>query len=178
MGLNPNIWLPHLKFTLQTIAITYPSHPNDVSKRKYYDLVQNLPVFFPFSPIGKNFLDLLDKYPVTPYLSSRMSFMKWVHYIECKIKTEMEDEVLGMMAETSRKEGFISSVLKLRLIFIAMISIAVIMRTKDRLPRSVGVAAQRFVCYFYWSDIEVFLRSFLECMLVLLNLHAFTRKHC
>ena len=34
MGLNPNIWLPHLKFTLQTIAITYPAHPNDVSKRK------------------------------------------------------------------------------------------------------------------------------------------------
>ena len=81
MGLNPNIWLPNLKFILQTIAITYPSHPNDVSKRKYYDLIQNLPVFFPFNPMGKNFLDLLDKYPVTPYLSSRMSFMKWIHFI-------------------------------------------------------------------------------------------------
>jgi len=85
MGLNHNVWLPKLKFTLQTIAITYPSKPNDVSKRKYYDLIQNLPVFFPLEPMGKNFLDLLDKYPVTPYLSSRMSFMKWVHFIHNKI---------------------------------------------------------------------------------------------
>ena len=46
MGLNYNVWLPHLKFTLQTIAMTYPSKPNDVSKRKYYDLIQNLPLFF------------------------------------------------------------------------------------------------------------------------------------
>ena len=37
MGLNPEVWLPHLKFTLQTIAITYPKHPNDVSIKKYYD---------------------------------------------------------------------------------------------------------------------------------------------
>ena len=93
MGLNHNVWLPHLKFTLQTMAITYPAHPNDVSKKKYYDFIQNLPVFFPLEPIGKNFLKLLDKYPVTPYLSSRMSFMKWVHFILNKIHEQLEQPV-------------------------------------------------------------------------------------
>ena len=93
MGLNHNVWLPHLKFTLQTIAITYPAHPNDVSKKKYYDFIQNLPVFFPLEPIGKNFLKLLDKYPVTPYLSSRMSFMKWIHFILNKIHEQLEQPV-------------------------------------------------------------------------------------
>ena len=93
MGLNSNVWLPHLKFTLQTIAITYPARPNDVSKRKYYDLVQNLPVFFPLNPIGKNFLRLLDKYPVTPYLSSRMSFMKWIHFIFNKIHEQLDQPI-------------------------------------------------------------------------------------
>ena len=93
MGLNHNIWLPHLKFVLQTIAVTYPAHPNDVSKKKYYDFIQNLPVFLPLEPIGKNFLKLLDKYPVTPYLSSRMSFMKWVHFIFNKIHEQLEEPV-------------------------------------------------------------------------------------
>ena len=60
MKLNPNVWLPHLKFTLQTMAITYPSNPNDVAKKKYYDFISNLPVFIPIEPIGKNFMDLLD----------------------------------------------------------------------------------------------------------------------
>ena len=93
MKLNPNVWLPHLKFTLQTMAITYPSNPNDVSKKKYYDFISNLPVFIPIEPFGKNFMDLLDKYPVTPYLDSRMSMMKWVHFIFNKISIQLEQPV-------------------------------------------------------------------------------------
>ena len=79
--LNHNVWLPKLKFTLQTISVTFPKNPNDVEKKKYYDFIQNLPLFFPFKPFGKNFIELLEKYPVTPYLSSRMSFMKWVFHL-------------------------------------------------------------------------------------------------
>ena len=93
MKLNPNVWLPHLKFTLQTMAITYPSNPNDVAKKKYYDFISNLPVFIPIDPIGKNFMDLLDKYPVTPYLDSRMSMMKWVHFIFNKISLQLDQPV-------------------------------------------------------------------------------------
>ena len=95
MGLNYNVWLPHLKFTLQTMAVTYPKNPNDVSIKKYYDFIQNLPVFIPMDPIGKNFLDLLDKYPVTPYLSSRMSFMKWIHFIFNKINKQLKKKEIG-----------------------------------------------------------------------------------
>lgn len=93
MKLNPNVWLPHLKFTLQTMAITYPSKPNDVAKKKYYDFISNLPVFIPLEPFGINFMDLLDKYPVTPYLDSRMSMMKWVHFIFNKISSQLDQPV-------------------------------------------------------------------------------------
>ena len=34
MKLNPYIWLPHLKFTLMTMAVLYPVNPNSVSKKK------------------------------------------------------------------------------------------------------------------------------------------------
>ena len=89
MGINPHIWVPHLRFTLQTIAITYPTRPNKVTKRKYYDLIQNLPVYFPEKPFGTVFLKMLDEFPVKPYLDSRMSFMKWVHFIFNKIHKTM-----------------------------------------------------------------------------------------
>ena len=77
---------------LQTISVLYPQYPNDVTKKKYYDTIQNLPVFLPDYPIGKEFIKMLNKYPVTPYLSSRESFMKWVHFIMNKIKIKMEWE--------------------------------------------------------------------------------------
>ena len=41
-------------------------------------------------PLGKTFTIMLDKYPVTPYLDSRMSFMKWCHYIISKINEVLE----------------------------------------------------------------------------------------
>ena len=90
MNLNPEIWGPHYWFVLYTIAISYPINPNDVTKKKYYDFIQNLPVFIPMTPFGKDFIDMLDKYPVTPYLDSRLSFMKWIHFIFNKINEKLE----------------------------------------------------------------------------------------
>ena len=35
----------------------------------------------PVPNIGNSFSNLLDNYPVTPYLDSRESFTKWMHFI-------------------------------------------------------------------------------------------------
>lgn len=92
MKLNRNVWLPYLHFILQTISLYYPETPNSVTKKKYYNFINDLPLFFPEYPMGSNFVDLLDKYPVTPYLESRLSFMKWVNYIHNKIKLDLKEE--------------------------------------------------------------------------------------
>ena len=92
MKLNRTVWLPYLHFVLQTISLYYPEKPNTVTKKKYYNFINDLPLFFPEYPMGKNFIDLLDKYPVTPYLESRLSFMKWVNYIHNKIKLDLKEE--------------------------------------------------------------------------------------
>ena len=93
MSLNSKIWIPHLFFTLETIAAYYPNNPNKMTVKKYYHLIQNLPIYFPQNPMGKYFLGLLDKYPVQPYLNSRTSFMKWVFFIKKKIYKKLKLEV-------------------------------------------------------------------------------------
>tara|TARA_B100001989_G_C24460039_1_gene423648 strand:- start:49 stop:480 length:432 start_codon:yes stop_codon:yes gene_type:complete len=90
MPLNPYVWFPHFKFMLQTISVQYPRKPNEVTKKKYYEFINNIPVFLPMKPLGKTFTIMLNKYPVTPYLDSRMSFMKWCHYIISKINEILE----------------------------------------------------------------------------------------
>ena len=94
MSLNREVWLPRVKFVLQTMALNYPKHPNDVTKKKYYDFIQNLPLFIPMEPFGNNFIRIIDNYPVTPYLESRLSFMKWVHYIFNKIQKQHNMDML------------------------------------------------------------------------------------
>lgn len=96
MTLNPEVWGPHYWFVLHTIAMTYPEHPNDVVKKKYYDLLHNMPLFLPVKEIGNGFSKMLDKYPVTPYLDSQASFVKWVHFIHNKYNVALEKPELSM----------------------------------------------------------------------------------
>ena len=85
MALDAEVWLPPFQFMLQTISILYPQHPNDTTKKKYYTFIQNIGLLISVKPLGSDFLKLLDQYPVTPYLSSRLSFMKWTHFINNKL---------------------------------------------------------------------------------------------
>ena len=96
MVLNPKVWGPHYWFVLHTIANTYPLAPNDVTKKKYYDFIQNLPLLLPIEEIGNSFAKYLDKFPVTPYLDSRPSFMKWMHFIHNKINVSIGEPELSM----------------------------------------------------------------------------------
>ena len=95
MLLNPKIWLPKYMFIMKYISINYPKSPNDVTKKKYYDFIQNLPLFFPNEPLGNNLIKMLDKFPVTPYLESRLSFMKWVHFTNNKLRETIEHTKLS-----------------------------------------------------------------------------------
>jgi hypothetical protein len=88
--LDPDIWGPHFWFVLHTMTMTYPHHPNDVTKKKYYDFIHNLPLFIPVESMGNHFSKLLDQYPVTAYLDDRDSFIRWMHFIHNKINEKLE----------------------------------------------------------------------------------------
>lgn len=95
---DPAIWGPHYWFFMMTVALSYPEVPNSVSKRKYYDFIQNIPLFIPNPEIGNKFSSLLDKYPVSPYLDNRESFVKWVHFIHNKVNVMIGKEEISYFA--------------------------------------------------------------------------------
>jgi hypothetical protein len=95
---NPEIWGPHMWFVLLTLALSYPDNVNAVTKRKYYDFIMNLPIFIPNSEVGNRFSELLDKYPVSPYLDNRDSFVRWVHFIHNKVNYMLGKEEISFSA--------------------------------------------------------------------------------
>ena len=84
--LDPKVWGPHYWFFLHTLAMTYPHHPNAVTKKKYYEFIQNLPLFLPVE----------HKYPITPYLDNRDSFVRWMHFIHNKINEKLEKPTISL----------------------------------------------------------------------------------
>lgn len=91
---NPDVWGANYWFFLHTIARGYPANPTATTKRKYYDLIHNFPLFIPDSVMGDRFAEYINKFPVTPYLDCRESFMRWVHFIHNKINSLIgKDEI-------------------------------------------------------------------------------------
>ena len=94
--LDPKIWGPHYWFFLHTVAMTYPHHPNTITKKKYYEFIQNLPLFIPVEQISKEFEQMIDLYPITPYLDNRDSFIRWTHFIHNKINEKLEKPIISL----------------------------------------------------------------------------------
>jgi hypothetical protein len=94
--LDPNVWGPHYWFFLHTISMTYPHHPNAVTKKKYYEFIQNLPLFIPIDAMSSEFSKLIDQYPVTPYLDNRESFVRWTWFIHNKINQKLEKPTITL----------------------------------------------------------------------------------
>ena len=88
-NLDPDVWLPHFLFFLYTVAHSYPVFPNAVTKRKYYDFVQNLPLFIPHDRVRKIIIQILNDFPVTPYLDNQDSFTYWIHFIQNRVHHEL-----------------------------------------------------------------------------------------
>jgi hypothetical protein len=97
MNFDSDIWGPHYWFFLHTIAHSYPENPNAVTKRKYYDLIQNMPLFIPEADMGSKFSNMIDKYPVSPYLGSRESFVRWMHFIHNKVNMSLGKEEISFL---------------------------------------------------------------------------------
>ena len=94
--LDPKIWGPYYWFFLHTLSMTYPEHPSSITKKKYYEFIQNLPLFIPVEQISGEFSKLLDKYPIAPYLDNRESFIRWMHFIHNKINEKLEKPTVSL----------------------------------------------------------------------------------
>lgn len=94
--LDPKIWGPHLWFIIQTFALQYPNKPNDVVKKKYYTFLTDLQEFLPNSKSRTIYSNILRDFPVSPYLDSRLSLLKWVNFIHNKYNTRLGKEPIEL----------------------------------------------------------------------------------
>jgi hypothetical protein len=76
--------------------MTYPKYPNAVTKKKYYEFIQNLPLFIPVENISTEFSKLIEEYPITPYLDNKESLIRWMHFVHNKINTKLEKPVITL----------------------------------------------------------------------------------
>lgn len=93
---NPEIWGPHYWFVLMTMAHVYPDHPNDVTKKVYYQFLQNLPLFIP-NPESANVVEqLLSIHPPNVYLTNKNSLIYWVYLMHNEVNKKLEKREMSL----------------------------------------------------------------------------------
>ena len=95
-SLDATVWGPHFWFFLHTIALHYPKNPNATTKKKYYELIENLPLFIPVESMATDFTHLLNEYPLVPYLDNRDSLIRWMHFIHNKVNEKLEKPKISL----------------------------------------------------------------------------------
>jgi len=96
LQLDSKVWGPWYWGFLHTATMTYPVHPNAVTKKKYYDFINSIPLFIPVGSMSTEFSRLLEKYPVSPYLDSREALVRWMHFIHNKMNERLEKPKLTL----------------------------------------------------------------------------------
>uniref|UniRef100_A0A6C0H548 thiol oxidase n=1 Tax=viral metagenome TaxID=1070528 RepID=A0A6C0H548_9ZZZZ len=91
----PEVWGPHFWFFIHTISFFYPDFPNDTIKKKHYEFIHNLPFFIPHNESSTFFTNLLNKYPLKPFLDSKLHFMQWTHFIHNKVNLHLNKSQLS-----------------------------------------------------------------------------------
>ena len=104
-SLNSEVWGKHFWFVIHTMAMSYPKEPTPFTKKKYYEFFQNLPLFLPDEQMGKNWIDLLDQYPITPYLDSRKDLLRWTHFIHNRVNQQLGKPVLDFYQAMSQYQS-------------------------------------------------------------------------
>lgn len=91
MDLDPKIWWPHYQFVLQSIVFNYPHHPNEISQKKMYEIIMNIPLWIPNEEMSNTIIELLNEYPVSSYLTNRTTFLKWLHEFTKRMRRRIND---------------------------------------------------------------------------------------
>lgn len=89
MEYDQTVWGPHFWFFIHTVGFTYPELPTEGEKKRVYNFITSLEYFIPHKAISENFSQLLDEYPLSSYLSSKESLLKWIHFIHNKINVRI-----------------------------------------------------------------------------------------
>lgn len=70
---------------IKIVCFYYSSKPNDTLKKKYYDVLSNMPIYYPNTFFTKEYLNLLNTNPLSSFLDSRDDLLHWCHFIESSL---------------------------------------------------------------------------------------------
>ena len=89
--LDARVWMPHFMFSLQSFAHSYADTPDAVLRKKYYQLLTDLPLALPDARWQAWFAHLFaTELPVQAFLADRDALDDLVYRVRCRVGEELD----------------------------------------------------------------------------------------
>lgn len=87
--MNPLVWGPSFWFVLHTVSLNYPDTPSFTERRTHYDFYHIVRNILPCEMCRQHYRELLEQYPIEPFLGSRASLVTWVITIHNQVNERL-----------------------------------------------------------------------------------------
>ena len=95
MDPNPETWGNHFWFTMHTASFFYPVYPSPTDMYRYKSFFESFAHVIPCQECKKHYAELLNDYPIDPYLESRDSISRWVVLVHNKVNERLGKKQLS-----------------------------------------------------------------------------------
>lgn len=87
--MNPLVWGPSFWFVMHTVSLHYPDEPTYAERRTHYDFYHIVRDILPCEMCRQHYRELLEQYPVQPFLDSKTSLVTWVVMIHNQVNKRL-----------------------------------------------------------------------------------------
>ena len=94
LKMNPFVWGPSFWFVLHTVSLNYPENPNFAERRTHYDFYHIIRNILPCEMCRQHYRELLDEYPIQPFLDSKSSLVSWVVLIHNQVNKRLNTPLI------------------------------------------------------------------------------------
>lgn len=88
-AMNPLVWGPSFWFVMHTVSLNYPDNPTYAERRTHYDFYHIIRNILPCEMCREHYRELLEEYPIQPFLDSKTSLVSWVVMIHNQVNQRL-----------------------------------------------------------------------------------------
>lgn len=92
--MNPQVWGPSFWFVMHTVSLNYPDDPSYTDRRTHYDFYHIIRDVLPCVMCRQHYTELLEQFPVQPFLDSKTSLVSWVVMIHNQVNKRLDKPMI------------------------------------------------------------------------------------
>ena len=125
----PDVWGPHAWKFIHFVALGYPDHADEATRKHYQEFFESLQNVLPCQSCARHYKDNLQRTPVSEHLKDRETLLRWTFDLHNEVNKQTGEPILSHEAAlklyTERQYPILDYLWKLLVLLVILVLIYV-----------------------------------------------------